>query len=178
LLKLSRGVAVLRHHRFLALAAAVTGLGLGVPAAAQAQGASEQTVTATGTGEVRPTPSDRNDNDAIRRAVAAARQEAVPLAVASARRRAVELGFATGLHVGATLSVAEVQSPFYGPFPGSEPGTFGPGRFCGNIPRFRTRRDASGRIVSRRRIGTRRTCRVPSRVFVSLSVTYAATPKS
>ena len=172
---------MLRHHRPLALAATVTGLALGMPAAAEAQSASPQTVTAVGTGEVRPTPSDRDDNEAIRRAVAAARQEAVPVALASARRRAVELGYASGLHVGGTLAISESQSPFsgpfYGPFP-SDQGTFGPGRYCGRVPRYRTRRNASGRIVSRTRIGSRRVCRIPSRIFVSLSVTYAAAPKS
>jgi hypothetical protein len=60
-------------------------------------GQEPQTVTAIGTGETRPDPSDRNDNDAIRRAVDAARREVVPLAISAARARAVEIAAAGGL---------------------------------------------------------------------------------
>lgn len=63
-----------------------------------------------------------------------------------------------------------------GPF-GSDQGTFGPGQFCGRVARYRTRRGPSGRIISRTRIGSRRLCRVPSRVFVAVTVTYSTTPK-
>ena len=164
----------------LALAASTLTIGLLSASSAPAQQAGPQpqpqTVTAVGTGEVRPQPSDRNDNDAIGRSVAAARRAVVPVAVSSARARAVQIGLATGLRVGGILSVSEAPSnPFFGPFDPSS-GTFGPGRFCGQVPRFRTVRAPSGRVVRRRRIGSRRMCRVPSRVFVSLTVTYAASP--
>lgn len=132
-------------------------------------------MTAIGTAEVRPTPTDRDNNDAIRRAVRAAEREAIPLAVAAARARAVEIGFAGGLRVGAVVSMAETTPvPFYGPF--DVRGTFGPGRFCGDVGRYRIVRGANGRIVRRIRTGTRRLCRVPSRVAASVSVTYAASP--
>jgi len=162
----------------LALAASTLAIGLLSASSAPAQqaGPQPQTVTAVGTGEVRPQPSDRNDNDAIRRAVAAARRAVVPVAVSSARARAVQIGSATGLRVGGILSVSEASSNlFFGPFDPSS-GTFGPGRFCGQVPRFRTVRAPSGRVVRRLRIGSRRMCRVPPRVFVSLTVTYAASP--
>lgn len=162
-----------------ALPTAALCLAAAAPAAAQQPAptgaATASTVSAIGTGQVRPEPEDRNNNDAIRRAVAAARTEAIPLALASARRRAVQIGFVSGLTVGQTLSVAETQTPFFGPY--GEDGTFGPGRFCGTVPRYRIERNAAGRIVKRTRIGTRRTCRVPSRVVASLTVTYAAAPK-
>jgi hypothetical protein len=139
-------------------------------------GASVAAAAAMGTGEVRPEPRDRNSDASIRSAVDRARDAAVPLAVADARRRAVAFGFAAGLRVGGVISITEPQpNPFSGPF-GQDRGTFGPGRFCGEVPRYRTERDASGRIVRRVRIGTRRTCRVPARVTLSLMVTYAATP--
>lgn len=150
----------------LALAAA--------PSALAQPTTTEPSVTATGVGEVRPEPADRRSNDSIRAAVERARTAAIPKAVADARRRAVEYGVATGLRVGAVISVAE---PSPGPwfYPGGQ-GSFGPGRFCGRVPRYRTQRSADGRIVRRTRIGMRRTCRVPSRVTVAVSVTYAASP--
>lgn len=165
-------------RRDLPLLTAAALLACCAPAGAQqppAPSPSPSTVTAIGTAQLSPEPEDRNDNDAIRRAVAAARTEAVPLALKAARSRAVDLAFASGLNVGQTLTVAETPSPFFGPYP-QEQGTFGPGRFCGNVPRYRIQRAASGRIVKRTRIGTRRLCRVP-RVVVSVTVTYAAVPR-
>jgi hypothetical protein len=163
-----------RHAHLTAIAAGA--LVCLAPATASAQ-EPEHTVTAVGVGEVRPQPSDRNNNDAIRRAVEAARRSAIPLAVADARRNAVDIGFASGLRVGAVHYIAETapSPPFYGPF-GQDQGTFGPGRFCGRVPRFRTVRAPNGAVIRRRRIGSRRTCRIPNRVAISLTVTYEATP--
>jgi len=162
----------------LAISASAVLLGLlpAVPASAQQTAQPSQTVTAVGTGEVRPVPSDRNDNESIRRAVAAARRAAVPLAVASGRARAIQIGSATGLRIGGILDVSETPpSPFFGPF-GPNSGTFGPDRFCGQVGRFKTVRASNGRWISRRRIGSRRLCRVPARVSASLTITYAASP--
>lgn len=162
-------------RRDLPLLTAAVLLGCAAPAGAQQAPAptpSPATVTAVGTAQLTPEPEDRNDNASIRRAVEAARTEAVPLALKAARSRAVDLAFASGLNVGQALTVAETPSPFFGPYP-QDQGTFGPGRFCGNVPRYRIQRNAAGRIVKRTRIGTRRLCRVP-RVVVSVTVTYAA----
>jgi len=159
----------------LPLLTAAAVLACAAPAAAQQAPApvpAPSTVTAIGTAQVTPAPEDRNDNASIRRAVEAARTEAVPAALKAARRRAVDLAFASGLNVGQALTVAETPSPYFGPYP-QEQGTFGPGRFCGNVPRYRIQRSESGRIVRRTRIGTRRVCRIP-RVVVSVTVTYAA----
>lgn len=159
-----------------ALLAVPAAIALATTGVAAAQAPAPQTVTATGIGEVRPVPSDRSSQESIRAAVERARAAAVPVAIAAARRRAVEIGFAAGLRVEGAVSVAEAEpSPFYGPFP-QDRGTFGPGRYCGTVPRVRTERNAAGRIVRRRRIGTRRLCRVPARVTVALTVTYAASP--
>ena len=132
---------------------------------AEAQTPAPQTVAATGSGEVRPEPRDRNSNASIRSAVERARQAAAPLAVADARRRAVGFGLAAGLRLGGVISITEPLPSPWGPL-GQDRGTFGPGLFCGRVPRFRTERDASGRVVRRVRLGARRTCRIPSRVTV------------
>jgi len=105
-----------------------------------------------------------------------AEADVLPLAVASARARAVRIGQAAGLNVGAVVAVVDGFSPYFGSFgPFGSSGTFGPGKFCGTVGRFRfVRRD--GRIVGRKRIGSRRTCRIPARVGSTLSVTYATSP--
>lgn len=154
--------------------ALIAGAGVLGPQAASAD-APPPTVTATGTGEVKPTPANRRSESSIRQAVELARQQALPLAFADARRRAVEFGYAANLYVGGLLSVDDpAPSPF---FYDASRGTFGQGRFCGTVSRYRFVRNAQGRIVSRKRIGSRRVCRVPSRVTASVSVTYAASPK-
>lgn len=157
------------------VSALVLGLAPARSASAQAADPPSQTVTAIGTGEVRPDPSDRNDNDAVRRAVAAARRAALPLAVASARARAVQLGSVAGLRIEGVLSVSETPPDPHSGFYNSGSGTFGPNRFCGQVPRFRTER-LPGRVIRRRRTGSRRMCRVPARVAVSLTITYRAAP--
>jgi hypothetical protein len=80
--------------------------------------------------------------------------------------------------LGALVAIGDQGALPYGPFGsyGAE-GTFGPGRFCGNVPRYRTTRLANGR-VRRTRIGTRRTCRIPSRVGTTVSVVFAAVPSA
>ena len=81
-------------------------------------------------------------------------------------------GIAIGLTLGAIVSVSDAQVSPYGPF--GFYGTFGPDRFCGTIRTAVIRTDkATGK---RKRVGfrTRHTCRVPSTVTSSLTVTFAA----
>lgn len=160
---------------FVATTTVAVGLAAAGPAAAQQQQQQPSTITATGSATVKPEPADRMSETSIAAAVREAKKKLLPLAVAAARARAVEIGQATGLTVGAVQSVSDAPfSPFFGNNFGEE-GTFGPGRFCATVGRFRLiRRD--GRIVGRKRIGSRRSCRVPSRIATTLSITYAASP--
>jgi len=157
--------------------AALTLTATAVPtAAAGAQTPAPGTVTATGSAFVVPTPENRRSSDSIARAVEEAQAQALPQAIRAARERAQALATGSGLVLGALVGISDQGgSPygFHGPF-GAE-GTFGPGRFCGDVPRYRTTRLASGR-VRRTRLGTRRTCRVPSRIGATVSVVFAATP--
>jgi hypothetical protein len=160
----------------LALAVVAAALAA-VPAAAQAPSPSPtQTITAVGIGQVKVVPTDRTSNDAIAKAVKAAEDQATPKAIADGRARGAELAAAAGLTLGRLLSVADTPSPPFGPFypPYGQQGTFGPGRFCGNVARYKVKRDAQGRVVSRKRVGTRRTCRVPPSVSASLTMTFEA----
>jgi hypothetical protein len=146
-----------------------------VPAVAQAPAATP-TITAIATAQVKVVPTDRNSNDAIAKAVKAAVEQATPKAIAAGRERGAELAAAAGLTLGRLLSVADTPAspfgPFYGPY--GQQGTFGPGRYCGNVPRFKVKRNAQGRVVSRKRVGTRRTCRVPASVSASVTMTFEA----
>jgi uncharacterized protein YggE len=146
-----------------------------VPAAAQAP-APAPTITAIAVGQVKVEPSDRTSNDAIAKAVKAAVERATPKAIAAGRERGAELAAAAGLTLGRLVSVADTPStpfgPFYGPY--GQQGTFGPGRYCGNVPRFKLKRNAQGRVVSRKRVGTRRTCRIPASVSASVTMTFEA----
>jgi uncharacterized protein YggE len=149
--------------------AALAALALGTavaPAAAQAP--APGTITASGVGVARVNQQVERTQTAIAAAVERARDRAVPAAVSRAGGQARRIAAATGLTLGAVVAVAEPGTPFgfFGP-----DGTFGPGRYCGTVPRFRTVvRDGRRRRV---RVGARRTCRVPREVVTSLSVTYA-----
>jgi hypothetical protein len=158
----------------LALAAVAAALAA-VPAAAQAPAATP-TITAIATAQVKVVPTDRKSNDAIVKAVKAAEDRATPKAIAQGRERGAELAAAAGLTLGRLVSVADTASPPFGPFfgPYGQQGTFGPGRFCGNVARYKIKRDAQGRVVSRKRVGTRRTCRVPASVSASVTMTFEA----
>ena len=164
-----------RRTPLVLAALAVTAAGL--PAAsAGAQAPAPGTVSASGSAFVEPEPENRRSNESIARAVEQAQEEALPLAIRAARERAGALATQSGLVLGALIAVGDAgPSPFgyYGPF-GAE-GTFGPGRYCGNVPRYRTTRLANGR-VRRTRIGTRRTCRIPSAVGTTVSVVFAVAP--
>ncbi len=134
-------------------------------------------VTVTGTGIVKPTPLNRKSNASIAKAVRDAKAAATPLAIADGRARAANLAALSGMVLGQLVSVSEGSgaSPvFFGPFYGQE-GTFGPGRFCGNIRRPVYRRTADGK---RKRVAWRtiRSCRVPAQVSASLGMTFATSP--
>lgn len=151
-----------------ALAAAPT------PAAAQEPlPAPSGTIAAVGSATVKPTPRDRKSERSIAKAVADAKAEVLPSAIASANARAKVLAEQSGLGLGALIGIAD-QAPspfgFSGPFGGE--GTFGPGRYCGIVPRFRITRLANG-SVRRKRIGSRRSCRVPTAIATTVTVTYA-----
>ena len=102
----------------------------------------------------RPCRTSRRQQ-AIAAAVEAARNRAIPLAIASAREEAQRLAAAGGLTLGPLVSVSEPEpSPFFGGPVGAAygaEGTFGPGRFCGQIRtpiRRRTRAACCGTRVA------------------------------
>lgn len=131
------------------------------------------TISAIGTASVAPTPVDRNSDASIAKAVRDAQAKALPLAIQAGRARAQTLATQSGLGLGALVGIADQPpSPFGGFGAFGIDGTFGPGRYCGVVPRFRRTRLADGR-VRRTRIGSRRQCRFPGRVGTTVSVTYA-----
>jgi len=156
----------------LATVAAVAVL---VPAAG-AQTPPAKSVTTIGIGTAKVTPKDRQDNASIKEAVDAADAAARPKAIDEARERATELAQAGGLTLGGITSISEASSfPYYGPYgvPYGLQGTFGPGKFCGNIRTSHIKRDSNGHV--RRVLGKRhRVCRFPPSINVSLTVTFAA----
>jgi uncharacterized protein YggE len=156
--------------------ATIAGLGaLAVSAAPALAQAPAPGISVTGHAQVKPAPRDRNSNASIRKAVEDARAKATPRAIADGRLRATQLSALTGIALGPLVSVAETQesSPFYfgGPFAAS--GTFGPGKYCGNVRSFSSRRNAAGQRV-RVRGRTRRVCRVPQFVSADLTMVFAS----
>jgi hypothetical protein len=156
----------LRTVVLVALFAFVAGCLAAVAQAQDAAPAPQRTLVASGTGQAKPTPKDRNDNASIAAAVEKAEAKALPLAVADARAQAQELA-------GATVSNSAPTNGFYGPgFYYGAAGTFGPGKFCGNVRTRHTTVDANGK----RHLGkvrTRRTCRIPQSVQRQVSLTFA-----
>jgi hypothetical protein len=160
-----------RSHRFLvaALAAGV----VPVTGAAAQQPAPDRTVAAQGVASVKVVaPSDRRHEAPIRAAVEAAENKALPRAIADAREHAAQLARLSGLTLGGIGSISDAPSSAFGPFYGGY-GTFGPDRFCGTIRTAIVKRNKAGKRV---RVGTRtrHTCRVPSIVTSTVTVTFAA----
>lgn len=153
-------------------------LACAAPASAQAPASPSlqpNTITVTGSATVKPKPENRNSSTSIAAAVEAAEQAAVPLALTDGRTRATELARLSGMSLGSLLAVAEALSSPYGYIgPFGQEGTFGPGRYCGTIRRAVFVRTKSGK--RKRVFRARRTCRVPSRVTASFTMTFAATP--
>jgi Protein of unknown function (DUF541) len=143
---------------------------------AQAQSpAPARTVAAQGVASVKVVaPKDRKHESPIRAAVEAAEAKALPRAIASARENASELARLSGLALGSIVSISDAQTSPYGPFFGFY-GTFGPDRFCGTVRTAVFRTDK--KTGKRKRVGSRsrHTCRVPSTVTKSVTVTFAAT---
>jgi type IV secretory pathway TrbL component len=117
-------------------------------------------------------PKDRTHEGPIRAAVEAAEAKALPHAMAAAREKAAALARLSGLTLGAIVSVSDAQTSPYGPF--GFYGTFGPDRFCGTVRTSVFKTDKT--TGKRKRVGfrTHHTCRVPSLVTSSLTVTFAA----
>lgn len=134
------------------------------------------TITVTGSATVKPKPENRKSSTSIAAAVEAAEQAAVPLALTDGRTRATELARLAGMTLGSLLAIADAPASPYGYFgPFGQEGTFGPGRYCGTVrtPVFRTTKSGRRKVV---RFRKRHTCRVPTRVSASFTMTFAATP--
>ena len=162
----------MRSHGRTAALAALLATALLAPAA-QAQAPAGKSITAIGVGTAKVEPEDRRSNASITAAVRAAREAALPRALEDGRLGAIELAQATGMGLGGLTAVADTPSTPYGPFGYESEGTFGPGRWCGEVrrPRYRV---VDGR---RRRAGsrTRRVCHFPRQISRQVTVTYAAT---
>ncbi|HMJ37022.1 MAG TPA: SIMPL domain-containing protein [Baekduia sp.] len=135
--------------------------------------APQRTLVASGTGSVKPAPRDSNSNASIVAAVEKAEAKALPIAVADARSQAQELATATGVTLGTLVSVSNsgATNGFYGPIFYSN-GSFGPGKYCGNVRSRSVTVDANGK----RHLGklkTRRVCRVPNTVQRVVWLTFA-----
>lgn len=72
-------------------ALSMTAIGLVTLAAASPARAQQPTITANGSAEVKPEPANRENNGSIRKAVALAQTQALPLAIDAARAHAQEL---------------------------------------------------------------------------------------
>lgn len=157
-------------RRALLLPACLLVLGV-VAGSASAEGRS---ITAIGSVNIAVSKSVAQNEAAIRAAVQTARAKAGPAAVAAAKAEALLLATAAGMTLGTLTSVAEIPPSPFGPFAYGADGTFGPGKYCGTIrtPVFKTVKGVRKRTGKFR---SRRGCRVPSQVGLSVSVTYSAT---
>lgn len=157
----------------LAVAASVLATGvLSSTATAQVPVPGPGTVSAIGSASVKPTPENKTSNASILAAVREARRLVIPRAAGDARSRAALLATAGGLKLGALISIEDTApSPFFGSSYGQD-GTFGPGKFCGFVTRYRTTRTPSG-ALRRTRTGRTRRCRIPNQVTATVTVTFA-----
>ena len=167
-------------RRFAPLAAAVVTVAFLAAPAAEAQApapAPARTITAIAAGRATVNKDVAQNSKAIAAAVEAARNRAIPLAIASAREEAQRLAAAGGLTLGPLVSVSEPEpGPFFGGPVGAAygaEGTFGPGRFCGQIRTPIRRRDARGVLRNTGRVRSRFGCRVPGEVAQTVSATFA-----
>jgi uncharacterized protein YggE len=120
-----------------------------------------------GSASIRVRPRNRRSSASIRAALATARMAAGPAALKDAMTDASRLSRITGVTGAGLFAIAEVRRPFEDPGIGS----FGPGRFCGNVRRAIARRDPrTGRRRIVRRVTTRR-CFYPTSATVALRVT-------
>jgi hypothetical protein len=110
-------------------------------------------------------------NSSIKAAIERAEAAGVPLAMADARVHATELARLAGLTLGDIDSVSDSAAGAYGP--GYFYGPFGPDRYCGTVTSRKRVRGSDGKIHTRR--VKRRRCFFPSRLPVSVTVTFKAT---
>ena len=136
----------------------------------------QRTLVAVGTGTIKVTPKDAQSNDSIKAAVADATTKALPAAIKDARTQAAQLASAAGVTLGPLVSLSNNAAPygggiFYGPIYPST-GSFGPGKFCGNV---RSRSSTIGKDGKRHygKLHTRRVCRVPPLVQRAVQLTFA-----
>ena len=129
------------------------------------------TLTANGLGEAKPEPENRRSDRSIREAVAAANAKALPDAMANARAHAAELAAAAGVTLGPLVSIADSPNNGY-PFFYGQNGTFGNGRYCGQVRNTHTvvRNGVRRRVAGK---GTHRVCRVPPEVYASVALTFS-----
>jgi uncharacterized protein YggE len=132
-----------------------------------------RTLVATGNGSVKPVPQDRDSSKSIAAAVAKASGKALPLAVADARQQAAALAAATGVTLGALVTVTNSgpSNSYFGPIFYGVDGTFGPGQYCGTIRTRKVTTDAQGKRHVKLR--SHRSCRVPATVQRTVSLTFA-----
>jgi hypothetical protein len=144
-------------------------------AAVPAVAAQTSSVTATGTGQKRVLPKNRHSNGSIKTAYDAAQKAAIKGAISDAHKYALDYAHDVGLTLGPVTSVSDQQNGgFYGPGTGGFLGPFGPGQFCGTerLPIFK-------QVNNRRKlVGFKKVhrCDVPKFAYITLTVTYAATP--
>src|SRR3954470_14029904 len=166
-------------RRTASLAAAVAAAALAAAPTANAQApAPTRTLTAVAAGRVTVArDNSAQKNKAIAAAFEPARERAIRLAIAHAREEAQRLAAAGGLTLGPLVSVSEAEpSPFCAAAVGgayAAEGTFGPGKFCGQIRTPTRRRNAQGRLVGTGRTRSHFGCRVPPEVTQSVSATFA-----
>jgi uncharacterized protein YggE len=157
-----------------ALAVLIGALSTAAPALAD----TAKSVTATGNGVAKVVPKNRHSNSSIQVAVDAARKAGVKGAISEAHEYALQYAQATGLTLGAVISVSDLQSNgfgySYGGFgPYGPVGPFAPNQYCGKVsqPVFKVV-GGKRKLV---RVKHVRRCFVPSFESTTLSVTYSAT---
>jgi uncharacterized protein YggE len=157
-------------------AASITAVALAAmiaPSAASAQ--QPATLTASGSAQVKPDLDNRKSEASIRQAVELAETEALPKAIAEARDRANKLAAAAGVKLGALVSISDAPAAGYPIFYYGQYGTFGNGKFCGQVrnTKFVVRDGRRRRVATK---GTHKVCRVPPQVQASASITFAIVP--
>ena len=163
---------MLAYRRAMKVSAIVVLTAAGLPPAAGAQ--QPPTLTAEGSAQVKPEPRNRRDNASIKKAVEAAEAEAQPKAIAAARAHAAELAAAAGVTLGRLVGIADAPLAGYPFIYTPQYGTFGNGRFCGQVRNTRTvvRNGVRRRVATK---GKHKVCRVPPQVTASVSMTFSIT---
>jgi hypothetical protein len=133
-----------------------------------------RSITAVATADVAVSKPIAQNDKAVAAAIDAARQKAGPQAIALAKAEAQRLAAAAGFTLGDLVSVAEQAPTPFGPFAYGVDGTFGPGKWCGQIRTPIFRKTTSGRRGFTHRVRKHFGCRIPLEVSVTISATFAA----